>query len=105
MPALAIFYGERITNGLWTSRFNTYKRQGQPPPAQLSQRLQRAVVEGYTMNAHREFPVCPASPELLASLIDQGFDVTGLGEILPADESIVLGHAYGSIVTQLSDQN
>ncbi len=102
MPALAIFYGERITSGLWTSRFATYQRQGQPPAAPLSQRLQHAVAEGYTMDVHREFASAPSfARELLASLIDQGFDVAGSGEIPPADESIGLGHAYGAIVTQI----
>jgi len=82
MPALAIFYGERITSGLWTSRFATYQRHGQPPAAPLSQRLQRAVAEGYAMDAHREFASAPSfAHELLASLIDQGFDVTGVGEM------------------------
>ncbi len=39
--------------------------------------------------------------ELLASLIEQGFDVAGVGEIPPADASVGLGHAYGAIVTQI----
>ncbi len=102
MPSLAIFYGDRITSGLWTSHFATYQRQGQPPSAPLSQRLQRAVVEGYAMDIHREFASAPAfALELLASLIDQGFDVTGLGEIPSSDESAGLGHAFGAIVTQI----
>jgi hypothetical protein len=94
MPSLAIFYGDRIPSGLWTSRFATYQRQGRPPAAPLSQRLQRAVVEGYAMDVHREFASAPTfARELLASLIDQGFNVAGVGEIPPADESIGLGHA------------
>ncbi len=102
MPALAIFYGDRITSGLWTSRFATYQRQGQPPSAPLSQRLQRAVVEGYAMDTHREIASAPTfARELLASLIDQGFDVAGVGEISSADDSVGLGHAYGAIVTQI----
>ena len=102
MPALAIFYGERITSGLWTSRFATYQRHGQPPAAPLSQRLQRAVAEGYAMDAHREFASAPTfARELLASLIDQGFDVTGVGEMPSCEDSIGLGHAYGAIVTQI----
>jgi hypothetical protein len=102
MPALAIFYGERITSGLWTSRFAAYQRQGQPPAVPLSQRLQRTVAEGYAMDVHREFASAPSfALELLASLNDQGFDVAGMGEIPPADESIGLGHAYGAIVTQI----
>jgi len=102
MPALAIFYGDRIVSGLWTSRFTTYQRQGQPPSAPLSQRLQRAVVEGYAMDTHREFASAPNfARELLASLIDQGFDMAGLAEIASADESVGLGHAYGAIVTQI----
>jgi hypothetical protein len=102
MPSLAIFYGDRITSGLWTSRFATYQRQGRPPTAPLSQRLQRAVVEGYAMDVHREFASAPGfARELLTSLIDQGFDVAGLGEIPSTDESIGLGHAYGAIVTQI----
>jgi 3-O-methylgallate 3,4-dioxygenase len=102
MPSLAIFYGDRITSGLWTSRFATYQRQGQPPAALLSQRLQRAVVEGYAMDVHREFASAPSfARELLASLIDQGFDVAGVGEIPSSEDSIGLGHAYGAIVTQI----
>lgn len=102
MPALAIFYGEKITSGLWTSRFGTYQRQGRPPTAPLSERLQRAVKEGYAMDAHRDFASAPAfARELLASLIDQGFDVAGVGEIPSHDESAGLGHAYGAIVTQI----
>jgi hypothetical protein len=38
---------------------------------------------------------------LLASLIEQGFDVAGVREIPSADESAGLGHAYGAIVTQI----
>lgn len=60
MPALAIFYGDTITSGLWTSHFATYQRQRQPPAAPLSQRLQRAVAEGYAMDVHREFSTEPA---------------------------------------------
>jgi hypothetical protein len=102
MPALAIFYGERIASGLWTSRFATYQRQGQSPSAPLSQRLQRAVTEGYAMDAHHEFASAPTfARELLASLIDQGFDVAGVGEIPSDNESAGLGHAYGAIVTQI----
>ena len=102
MPALAIFYGDRIVSGLWTSSFATYQRQGQPSRAPLSQRLQRAVVEGYAMDAHREFASAPTfARELLASLIDQGFDVAGLAAMPSADESVGLGHAYGAIVTQI----
>jgi hypothetical protein len=102
MPALAIFYGDRMVSGLWTSRFATYQRQGRPPSAPLSQRLQRAVAEGYAMDAKREFASAPNfARQLLASLIDQGFDVAGMGEIPSADESVGLGHAYGAIVTQI----
>lgn len=102
MPALAIYYGDRIVSGLWTSRFATYQRQGQPPSAPLSQRLQRALVEGYAMDAHREFASAPIfARALLASLIDQGFDIAGLAEIPSTDKSAGLGHAYGAIVTQI----
>ena len=102
MPALAIFYGDRIVSGLWSSRFATYQRQGQPPSAPLSQRLQRAVVEGYAMDVHREFATAPTfARELLASLVDQGFEVAGLAEHSSVDESAGLGHAYGAIVTQI----
>ncbi len=102
MPAIAIFYGDRIVSGLWTSRFAAYQRQGQPPSAPLSQRLQRALVEGYAMDTHREFACAPdIARELLASLVDQGFDVAGVGEIPFADELAGIGHAYGAIVTQI----
>lgn len=102
MPALGIFYGEKIYSGLWNSRFGTYQRQGRPPAAPLSERLQRAVKVGYAMDAHHEFVSAPAfARELLISLIDQGFDVAGVGEIPSHDESAGLGHAYGAIVTQI----
>lgn len=102
MPSLAIFYGERIVSGLWSSRFATYQRQGQPPCAPLSQQLLRAVAAGYAMDAHHEFASAPMfARTLLASLIEQGFDVAGLREIPSTDESAGLGHAYGAIVTQL----
>jgi hypothetical protein len=102
MPALAIFYGDKIRSGLWTSRFGTYQRQGQPPGAPLSRELQRAVVESYAMDTHHEFPSAPAfAKELLEHLIGYGFDIAGLGEIPLADESAGIGHAYGAIVTQI----
>lgn len=54
------------------------------------------------MDVHREFASAPNfARELLASVIDQGFDVAGLGEIPSVDESAGLGHAYGAIVTQI----
>jgi hypothetical protein len=102
MPSLAIFYGEKIISGLWNSRFAAYQRHGRPPSAPPSQRLQRAVAEGYAMDVHREFASAPSfARELLVSLIDQGFDMAALEEISQADESIGLGHAYGAIVTQI----
>ena len=102
MPALAIFYGERIVSGLWTSRFGIYQRQGKPPAGPLSERLLRTVEEGYAMDAHHEFASAPTfARELLASLIEQGFDVAGVGEIPSTDESAGLGHAYGAIMTQI----
>jgi hypothetical protein len=102
MPALAIFYGDKLTSGLWTSRFATYQRQGRPPVGPLSEGLQRAVKEGYAMDAHHEFASAPAfASQLLASLIDQGFDVAGIAEIPSNDETAGLGHAYGAVVTQI----
>ncbi len=102
MPALAIFYGDRLFSGIWTSRFAEYQRQGNPPAAPLSQELQRAVVEGYAMEAHHEFASAPAfARELLARLIEQGFDVAGLAEIPATDEPAGIGHAFGAIVTQI----
>jgi len=102
MPSLAIFSGDRLTSGLWTSRFASYQRQGQPPSTPLSPRLLRAVVEGYAMDVHREFASAPTfAREVLASLIDQGFDVSALAEMPSSDESVGLGHAFGAIVTQI----
>jgi 3-O-methylgallate 3,4-dioxygenase len=102
MPALALFYGKRIVSGLWNARFAVYQRQGQPPAAPLSQRLQHAVAAGYAMDSHRVFASAPTfARTLLASLIEQDFDVAGLGDIPPTDETAGLGHAYGAIVTQL----
>ncbi|HEY7349057.1 MAG TPA: hypothetical protein VH599_12160 [Ktedonobacterales bacterium] len=102
MPALAIFYGDKIRSGLWTSRFATYQRQGQPPTAPPSLELQRAVVESYAMDTHHEFASAPAFAKgLLERLIEYGFDVAGLGEIPMTDESAGIGHAYGAIVTQV----
>jgi Catalytic LigB subunit of aromatic ring-opening dioxygenase len=60
------------------------------------------VAEGYAMDVRHEFASAPTfSRELLASLIEQGFDVAGVGEIPPADASVGLGHAYGAIMTQI----
>jgi hypothetical protein len=102
MPALALCYGERIVSGLWNARFATYQRQGQPPPTPLSPRLQHAVAAGYAMETRRVFASAPTfARTLLASLSEQGFDVAGLGDIAPSDETVGLGHAYGAIVTQL----
>ncbi len=71
MPALAIFYGEKITSGLWTSRFGTYQRQGRSPTAPLSERLQRAVKEGYAMDAHREFASAPSLRARIARILNR----------------------------------
>lgn len=102
MPALAIFYGNKISSGIWTSRFAAYQRQGQPPGARLSPELQRAVVESYAMESHHEFASAPDfAKEILERLVEYGFDVAGLGEIPANDESAGLGHAYGAIVTQV----
>jgi hypothetical protein len=102
LPALALFYGERIASGLWSSRFASYQRQGQPPSTPLSPRLLHAVAAGYAMDTRREFVCAPAfARTLLASLIDQGFDVAGLGELPTGDETAGLGHAYGAIATQI----
>jgi hypothetical protein len=102
MPALAIFYGDKIVSGLWTSRFAAYQRQGRPPSVPLSSKLTRAVVEGYAMDAHHEFASSPTfARELLERLIAQGFDVAGLAEIPATDEAIGIGHAFGAIVTQI----
>jgi hypothetical protein len=105
MPALAIFYGDRLTSGLWTSRFAEYQRQGQPPPAPLSEELYRALVEEYAMEAHHQFSTAPAfARALLEGLIERGFDVAGLADIPTSDESAGIGHAYGAIVTQLMEE-
>ncbi|HEX6477996.1 MAG TPA: hypothetical protein VF043_04060 [Ktedonobacteraceae bacterium] len=102
MPALAIFYGDRLASGLWTSRFALYQRQGQPASAPPNPSLQCAVAEGYAMDAHHEFASAPTfARELLISLIDQGFDVAGVAEIPSIDETVGLGHAFGAIVTQI----
>jgi hypothetical protein len=102
MPALAIFYGDRIVSGLWTSRFATYQRQGKPAVTPLSKKLLRAVVEGYAMEAHHEFASAPTfARELLERLVAQGFDVAGLAEVPTTDESTGIGHAFGAIVTQI----
>ncbi|HEV2580595.1 MAG TPA: hypothetical protein VGT44_07045 [Ktedonobacteraceae bacterium] len=102
MPALAIFYGDRLTSGLWTSRFAAYQRQGQPPATPLSQELQRALVEGYAMESHHQFSSAPAfARALLEGLIERGFDVAGLAEFPTNYESAGIGHAYGAIATQL----
>ena len=54
------------------------------------------------MDVHREFASAPTfALELLSSLIDQGFDVAGVGEIPSSEDSIGLGHAYGAILTQI----
>ena len=54
------------------------------------------------MDVHHEFASAPTfACEVVASLIEQGFDVAVLAEMPSTDESVGLGHAYGAIVTQI----
>ncbi len=101
IPALAIYYGEKLVSGLWSTRFHTFIRKGAPPPV-FSQELWNAVAKGYAMDAHHEFASSPIfAQELLAKLVAQGFDVAGLGSMPAHDDIAGLGHAFGAIMTQV----
>src|SRR2546423_1326227 len=87
IPALAIYYGEKLVSGLWSTRFHTFIRKDAPPPV-FSPGLWNAVAKGYAMDAHHEFASAPAfARELLGNLVAQGFDVAGLGS-MPAHDDI-----------------
>lgn len=90
MPALSIYYGDRLLSGIIPERYR------------VSQAIWQGIAKGYAMDAHHEFASAPAfARELLESLIEQGFDVGGHKEMPATGESQGIGHAYGVMVTQL----
>jgi hypothetical protein len=104
IPALAIYYGEKLVSGLWSTRFHTFIRKGAPPPV-FSAELWDAVARGYAMDTHHEFASAPDfARNLLENLVRQGFDVSGLGSMPAHDDIAGLGHAFGAIMTQVMPQ-
>lgn len=90
MPALSIYYGDKIQSGLVPGRYH------------VSETIRQGIAKGYAMDAHHEFASAPAfARELLESLIEQGFDVGGHREMPVTGEAQGIGHAYGIMVTQL----
>jgi hypothetical protein len=91
MPALSIFYGDRLISGTMSERSRVFKTT-----------FREEVAKGNWMDAHHEFATMPAfARELLERLIDQHFDIGGHREIPSSDASTGIGHAFGVIVTQL----
>ncbi len=90
MPALSIVYSDKLISGRLPARY------------QMSEKMRNAIEKGYAMDAPHEFVSAPAfARELLESLIEQGFDVGGHGEMPATGESGGIGHAYGVMVVQL----
>lgn len=91
MPALGVFYGDQIVMGR-SIRFATYEED------------LGGVVDfkrAYAMDAHHVFPGHGAfARHLIASLMDDGFDVAAFAEVRdPAKAGV--GHAFGIVETQL----
>jgi hypothetical protein len=105
IPALAIYYGEKLVSGLWSTRFHTFIRKDAPPPV-FSPELWNAVAKGYAMDAHHEFASAPTfARALLENLVTQGFDAAGLGSMPTHDDIPGLGHAFGAIMTQVMPEH
>ena len=91
MPALGVFYGAELAMAT-RLRFAAYEEVlGDVSP----------MMRGYAMGAGDVFPGRPAlGLHLIASLLEQGFDVTALGEVRDPDRAGI-GHAFGVVETQL----
>ncbi len=90
MPALSIYYGDKLQSGIIPGRYR------------ISEAIWQRIAKGYAMDVHHEFASTPTfARELLESLIEQGFDVGGHKEVPATGESQGIGHAYGIMVTQL----
>jgi Catalytic LigB subunit of aromatic ring-opening dioxygenase len=91
MPALAVYYGDELVMGT-TMRFATYQEElGDVSP----------LMEAYAMDARHRFPGhAPFARHLIASLLEQGFDVGASGGV-PDDGVSGLGHSYGIVETTL----
>jgi Catalytic LigB subunit of aromatic ring-opening dioxygenase len=91
LPAIGVYYGDRVTMGT-SMRFATYQEElGDATP----------LMRGYAMDRRHSFPGHePLARGLIASLLEQGFDVAASGGV-PDDGVSGLGHAFGIVETQL----
>ena len=93
MPAVAVFYGDEVAMAK-RLRFAAYEKVlGDISP----------MMRGYAMGGGDVFPGHPGlALHVIASLLEQGFDVTALAEIADPEEAGV-GHAFGVVETQLME--
>lgn len=91
MPALAVFYGERLVSCV-RGNFGTYDRRA---------RDRAEMFRAYGMDRHNVWPGCGrVGLQLVRSLMAQGFDVGAMKEVRDPDRAGI-GHAYGIVETQL----
>lgn len=91
MPALGVFYGERVVMATH-SGFATYYEDMAD--------VMKTVSEGYGMDAPHEWPGHESlGLHLIASLIEQNFDVAAMKEVPPEQGGV--GHAFGVVYAQL----
>lgn len=93
VPALGIFYGDELVSAIG-ARFGTYEKDV-------------AVLEfraGYGQDAHHRWPGHgPLARHLIASLMDQSFDVAAMSHV-PDHDGAGIGHAFGVVEVQLMDE-
>lgn len=91
MPALGIYYGDELVMAT-RSRFGTYYEDMADVLAEISR--------GYGMDQRHVFPGHgDLAVHLIASLIDQRFDVAAMRDVVADDHGI--GHAFGIVEAQL----
>jgi hypothetical protein len=92
MPSLGVYYGETLVTAT-TSRFATYYEDMAD--------VMPVVSAAYGMDAHHEWPGHEQlARHLIASLIDQRFDVAAMKEIADPERGGI-GHAFGVVNAQL----
>lgn len=92
MPALAVYHGEELVMGT-SLRFASYE-------AELGGDVS-SMMRGYAMDAPHVFPGhAGLARHLIASLLEQGFDV-GAMDGTPAESGRGVGHAFGLLETTL----
>lgn len=92
VPALGIFYGDELVSAIG-ARFGTYEKD----VAALEFRA------GYGQDAHHRWPGHgPLARHLIASLMEQSFDVAAMSHV-PDHDGAGIGHAFGVVEVQLMD--